>query len=247
MTAERVVDPRVDLAALHVALERLAQLRQRHVRARQLLEHQQRRDRAGVRAPVVAEVVVRGVLAAEDGAGLGHHLLDERVTDARAHRRAAVLADDLRDRVRADEVVDDRLARVAVEDRPWRRSRSSSNRSPAGRGRRRGRHDRRRRRTRARRRRRRRATARWRSLRFSTWIGSAGWFGNVPSSSPNSTSGRTAGLRTPSGTTRPPMPFAVSATTLSGRSTPRSTNERTCSPNSSSMSRCSTLPATSPR
>ena len=43
------------------------------------------------------------------------------------------------------------------------------------------------------------------------------------------------------------MPFAVSATTVSGRSADVSTNERTCSPNASSRSTCSTLPATSPR
>ena len=59
---------------------------------------------------------MRGVLAAEDRAGLGHHLLDERVADPRAHRHAAVLADHLGQRARADEVVHDRLAGMPVED-----------------------------------------------------------------------------------------------------------------------------------
>ena len=44
---------------LRVALERLAQLRERHAGPAQLLEHQHRGDEPGVGAPVVAEVVVR--------------------------------------------------------------------------------------------------------------------------------------------------------------------------------------------
>ena len=84
---------------------------------RQLLEHEQRGDDAGVGAEVVAEVVVRGVLAAEDRAGLGHHLLDERVPDARADRDAAELAHDLGDGLRADQVVHDLLAGVTTQDR----------------------------------------------------------------------------------------------------------------------------------
>ena len=59
---------------------------------------------------------MRGVLAAEDRAGLGHHLLDEQVPDPRADRHAAVLADDLGHGLRADEVVDDRLAGMLLED-----------------------------------------------------------------------------------------------------------------------------------
>ena len=58
---------------------------------------------------------------------------------------------------------------------------------PAAPDRRRARRGRRRRRTRGRCRRRASSTARCRSLRFSSWIGSAGWFGKVPSSSPKST------------------------------------------------------------
>ncbi len=150
MTASGIVDPGVDLAALHVALERLAQLRERNAGAAELLEHEQRGDRAGVGAPVVAEVVVRGVLAAEDRAGLGHDLLDERVADARAHRNAAVLADDLGHRVRADEVVARRSRPDGGRGCRPRRSRWWSSRSPARPCRRRGTRGRRRRRTRAR-------------------------------------------------------------------------------------------------
>src|SRR5437762_7756228 len=56
------------------------------------------------------------MLAAEDRAGLGHHLLDERVADTSAHRDAAVLSDHLGHRARADEVVHDGLARMTIED-----------------------------------------------------------------------------------------------------------------------------------
>ena len=62
----------------------------------------------GVGPVVLAEVVVRRVLAAEGGAGLGHHLLDEAVADPGADRRAAALAHDLGHRLRADAVVEDR-------------------------------------------------------------------------------------------------------------------------------------------
>ena len=134
---------------------------------------------------VVAEVVVRRVLAAEDGAGLGHDLLDERVADTRAHRDAAVLADDLGHGLRADEVVQDRArpgsrsSTLVGEDRGRGRARQPApclvdeedavgvavEREPDVGARR-------------------RRPAAWRSRRFSGWIGSAGWFGNVPSSSP---------------------------------------------------------------
>ena len=130
---------------------------------------------------------MRGVLAAEDRAGLGHHLLDERVADAGADRRAAELADDLGDGLRADQVVHDRLARVPVEDRrrraiavvvepdtgcAWSSTRNDAvgvavEREPdVGAAR--------------------RAPRAGGPSRFSGWIGSAGWFGNVPSSSPKS-------------------------------------------------------------
>ena len=56
------------------------------------------------------------VLAAEDGAGLGHHLLDEGMADPRADRGPAHLAHDLGHDLRADEVVHDRLSGVPLED-----------------------------------------------------------------------------------------------------------------------------------
>ena len=56
------------------------------------LEHHQGGDDPRVGPVVVPEVVVPRVLAAEDGPGLGHHLLDEGVSDPGAHRRARRLA-----------------------------------------------------------------------------------------------------------------------------------------------------------
>ncbi len=60
------------------------------------------------------------------------------------------------------------------------------------------------------------ATTRARRSRwFAGCSGSAGWFGNVPSSSANITSSSTPARRSnTAGTTRPPMPLAVSATTF---------------------------------
>ena len=75
-----------------------------------------------------------------------------------------------------------------------------------------------------------------RSRWFSGSIGSAGWFGNVPSSSGYRCT-RVIGRRSNTGgTTSPPMPFAVSATTVSGRIADTSTNESTCSTYASSIS-----------
>src|SRR4051812_3687003 len=105
----RVADAGVDLARLRVALERLAQLRERLVGAAQHLEHDHRGDDPGIRAPVVAEVVVAGVLTAEHSTRVGHDLLDERVPDPGPLRGAAHLADHLGDGLGADEVVDDGL------------------------------------------------------------------------------------------------------------------------------------------
>src|SRR4051794_1832119 len=72
-----VADLAVDLAGIGVALERPAQLRQRLRRLRHELEDDQGGDQARVGPVVVAEVVVPRVLAAEDGAGVGHDGLDE--------------------------------------------------------------------------------------------------------------------------------------------------------------------------
>ena len=86
-----VVDRRVDLPGRGVAAVGRGQLGQRTVLLAERREHVQRGEHAGVGAPEVAEVVVRGVLAAEDRVGAGHLGLDERVADAGADRLAAVL------------------------------------------------------------------------------------------------------------------------------------------------------------
>ena len=97
---------------------------------------------------------------------------------------------------------------------------------------------RRRRRTRARCRSHRRSTRACRSRWFAGCSGSAGWFGNVPSSSPYITSSSISGRRSnTAGTTRPPMPLAVSATTRSGRTPSGSTNDTTWSANARSRLR----------
>ena len=77
--------------------------------------------------------------------------------------------------------------------------------------------------------------------RTSRWLagcsGSAGWLGNVPSSSPYMTSSSTIGKRSnTAGTTSPPIPLAVSATTRVGRSCWGSMKERTWSTKRSSRS-----------
>ena len=58
------------------------------------------------------------------------------------------------------------------------------------------------------------STAFFRSPRFSGWMGSAGWLGKVPSSSAKRISSSKGRPSKTLGTTRPPMPLAVSATTL---------------------------------
>src|SRR3984957_7904806 len=77
------------------------------------------------------------------------------------------------------------------------------------------------------------STAAFRSTRFSGWIGSAGWFGKFPSSSGKRISTVKGSRSNTMGTTSPPMPLAVSATTLSGRSEPTSTKDTTWSAHSS--------------
>ena len=72
-------------------------------------------------------------------------------------------------------------------------------------------------------------TARMRSCRFSGSMGSAGWLGNVPSSSGYSITSFTGSRSNTAGTTRPPMPFAVSVTTESGDSPSASMNDSACS------------------
>src|SRR5581483_581624 len=83
----------VDLAGRVVAAQRTKQLGQGNVRDRELLESDDGGDQARVGPVVVPEVVVTRMLAPEDRAGLGHHLLDERVAHARADGRPAALPD----------------------------------------------------------------------------------------------------------------------------------------------------------
>ena len=56
-----------------------------------------------------------GVLPAEDGVGLGHLRLDERVAYAGPDRDPAVLGDDLGDGTARDQVVDDGRARLVSQ------------------------------------------------------------------------------------------------------------------------------------
>ena len=67
-------------------------------------------------------------------------------------------------------------------------------------------------------------------------MGSAGWFGKVPSSSGKRISTEKGRRAKTIGTTSPPMPLAVSATTLSGRSDATSTNDTTWSAQACSRS-----------
>ena len=83
----------VDLARVGVALERREHGGERLAALAEQLEHEERGDDARVGPEVVAVVVVARVLAAEDGAGLGHHLLDEGVAHPGADRRAPHLGD----------------------------------------------------------------------------------------------------------------------------------------------------------
>ena len=66
------------------------------------------REHPGVRVEEVLEVVVRGVLTAEDRVLGGHHGLDERVAHTGPHGAAAVRLDQLGHGLRGDEVVDHR-------------------------------------------------------------------------------------------------------------------------------------------
>ena len=108
----RVGDLAVDLTGARVSAVLREQLGQRAVLGAQRGEHVQRREHPGVGPPEVAEVEVTGVLATEHSAGLGHRPLDEGMTDPGTQRHAAALPDDLRHRVRGDQVVNDRGARL---------------------------------------------------------------------------------------------------------------------------------------
>ena len=112
----RVGHHRVDLARRGVPLVGLAQLAQRQVADRELLEHQHSGDEARVGAEVVGEVVVRRVLAAEHRARRRHDLLDEAVTDPGANGLATGLDHDLGHGLGADEVVDDLATGLRLQD-----------------------------------------------------------------------------------------------------------------------------------
>ena len=98
---------RVDLARICVTLEVGANLRERTPALGQHLEHHQGGDRPGIRPVVVPEVVVAGVFATEHGVGFRHDRLDIGVTEPGCGPEPAALPDDLRHRFRADQVVQD--------------------------------------------------------------------------------------------------------------------------------------------
>src|SRR5690606_11107464 len=105
----------VDLSGAEAAVDRFADGGERLVFLRDQLDDRQHRDQAAVRVPVVAEVEVTGVLAAEDGVFLAHQSLDKGVADAGPDSPATVLLADLGHRPRADQVVDDRRPRLLLQ------------------------------------------------------------------------------------------------------------------------------------
>src|SRR3954452_16075138 len=111
-----VGDLGVDLAGDEVlravGLEQLAHLL---LLDRELLEDQQRRDRAAVGVVEVVEVVVPGDLAAEDRALVAHAGLEERVADAVDVRGAAGASDRVRHGARGAGVVEDRRAGLLLQ------------------------------------------------------------------------------------------------------------------------------------
>src|SRR5579875_1780253 len=120
---EHLADPRqggrlvphlaVDLPGGHVPGVALQQPGERVVLAAEGRQDVQRSQHPRVGVPEVPEVEVAGVLAPEDRAALGHHRLDERVAHAGAHRDPPVLGDDLGNRARGDQIVDDRSPGLA--------------------------------------------------------------------------------------------------------------------------------------
>ena len=174
-------------------------------------------DDARVGPEVVAVVVVARVLPAEDGARLGHHLLDDGVAHLGADGHAAHFGHDLGHHVGADEVVEDRLARVLGQHgrgHQRRRQRAGhglgllvdqedavgvavEGQADVG------------------------AVLEHRRLQRHQVLGLdrvGRVVREVPSSSGNRISTVKGSRSNTMGTTSPPMPLAVSATTLSGRS-----------------------------
>ena len=120
-----VLDLEVDLRALGVALERRDQLGERLPLLAHQVQHLDHRQQRAVGVGVVAEVVVARELAAEDRLALAHRRLDERVPHPLAHRDAALLLDVLGHRPRRAQVVDHRLARLALQQLAADQRRSS--------------------------------------------------------------------------------------------------------------------------
>ncbi len=87
------------------------------------LEHHEERDDAGVRLREVAEVVVRGDLAGEEGVLLAHPVLDERVADPVHERDPAGLLDRAGHRPARAHVVDDLRPGLLGEHRPGEQGR----------------------------------------------------------------------------------------------------------------------------
>ena len=98
-----------------VALEVGTKVGEPPARLREHLEHDQGGDATRVGSVVVPEVVVARMLAAEEGVGVGHDGLDVGVADTGADRHTAALTDDLRHRLRADQVVQDGGAGVLFQ------------------------------------------------------------------------------------------------------------------------------------
>src|SRR5699024_6636573 len=172
---------------------------------------------------------VRGVLAAEDRAGVRHLRLDEAVAHAGADGDAPLLLDQFRDGSRGDEVVDDRGARVLVQlalgdqgGDGGRRDRLATlvhHEAPVGvtvEGRPMS------------------ApldlTSSCRSTMFAGSTGLASWLGESPPSTKYR--GTISSGRPPStaGTVWPPIPLPASTATVSGRMPVRSTSPRRNSP-----------------
>src|SRR6185436_14608993 len=91
---------RVDLSRNEVSL---AKRREKLVETLPLLRHQlqdeERGNEAVIRIEVVAEIVMPGDFTAENRIRLAHPSFEERVADAVHERGAAVLLDDVTDRV----------------------------------------------------------------------------------------------------------------------------------------------------
>src|SRR6185503_10487542 len=110
-----VFDDEVGLRALGVAQERAHDVRHRLALLPAQVEDLDDRHQRAVGVVVVAEVVVAGELAAEDGVLLAQRRLHEGVADALAYGDATVLADVLGDGAAAAQIEEDVAAGVVAE------------------------------------------------------------------------------------------------------------------------------------